>query len=172
MAGGFLACHISNWMLAFVMFGLLVNWMGDAAMVRRAPAKPRHGFFIDHSTDLIAKTLVVLSLGFSPYFTLCSALLVLSIFLLISSYSYLRFMVIAAEPRFSGGRTGSEFCLVAAIWGLFAATIGPDVTRARLLDLIGLDMCVGGAWLLIFAVFIVKVRHDLAQIDEDRPPRA
>jgi archaetidylinositol phosphate synthase len=172
MAGGFLACHFSNWMLAFVMLGFLVHWKTDALVVKRPIAKAHHGFFIDHSTDLITQTLVVLGLGFSPYFTLCSALLVLSIFLLISSYSYLRFMVMAAAPLFSGGGVVSEFCFVATIWGLFAAVVGPGVIHARLFDRSGLDVCVGAAWLLIFLVFIIKVRRDLAQIDDDRPPCA
>jgi len=171
MGAGFLACHWSNWMLGVVLFGLFVNWVGDAALFQHTPLAPRHGYFVDHSTDLIAQTLVVIGLGLSPYFTICSALLVLSILLLMNSYSYLRFMVIGEEPLFGGVETVSQFCLFAALWGLFAASVGPALTQTRIFGREGLDVLVGSLWLVLFASFLFRVRRDLARIEEDPAPR-
>lgn len=169
MVAGFIGCSFSNWMLAVVFVGLFVNWLGDAALLENSVSHDsQRGFFVDHSTDLIAQTLVVMGLGFSPYFTVCSALLVLSLLLLMSSFSYIRFMVMGTGAA-ARGRHVSEVCLGAALWALLGAAVGPSLTQTRLFDRVALDVCVGVLWLAGFAAFVVKVRRDLAHI-EDGPP--
>ena len=91
---GFILCAWSSLFLIAVVFGIFLNWFGDSldgTLARyRKTERPHYGFLVDHSSDLIAQTLIVIGLGCSPYFTLSSALFVLSLYMLISSYTYLR----------------------------------------------------------------------------------
>jgi archaetidylinositol phosphate synthase len=61
--------------------GLLLNWLGDSldgnlARARRAE-RPRFGFFIDHSCDVLSQLAIFLGIGASPYAHFGSACLVL-----------------------------------------------------------------------------------------------
>ncbi len=52
-------------------FGLFVNWVGDStdgtlARVRHTE-RPKYGFYIDHTADVISEALVFLGLGVSPF---------------------------------------------------------------------------------------------------------
>ncbi|WP_205788972.1 hypothetical protein [Methylocystis rosea] len=52
-----------------VVGGLFPNWFGDSldgTLARyRAIERPHYGYFIDHSSDFIAQTLIVVGLGVS-----------------------------------------------------------------------------------------------------------
>src|SRR5208282_3347313 len=76
--GGALLCGLayvaSLYSPAFLWFanlGLLVNWFGDSldgSLARsRKKERPRYGFFIDSTTDVISELLILLGLGASPY---------------------------------------------------------------------------------------------------------
>ncbi len=118
-----------------------MNWLGvslEALLAPRRNANPRHGYFIDHSTDLIAQTLIILGLGFSPYFTLFSALLALSILFLMNCYTYLKVMV-AAPKTTDEGNGPLEFRVLIAGWAALAAALGPQVTQAKLFNHLCID---------------------------------
>lgn len=148
-----------------------MNWLGDSldgTLARhRKIERPRYGYFIDHSTDLIAQTLILGGLGFSPYFTLVSALLVLSMYLLMSSYTYLKVMVQGTHHLSYGGMGATEFRLLVAGWGVLAAFVGPALTQGRVFDHAALDVVIGALWCLTFFAFIWIVRGDLMEIRDD-----
>jgi archaetidylinositol phosphate synthase len=69
-AGGFI---LSRWTLSWLWLacaGLILNWLGDSLdgtlARRRGIERPRYGFFIDHTTDMLSQALIFLSLGLSP----------------------------------------------------------------------------------------------------------
>jgi phosphatidylglycerophosphate synthase len=130
---GFIGCRWSDGFLVAVVGGLFLNWFGDSldgTLARyRAIERPHYGYFIDHSSDLIAQTLIVVGLGVSPYFTVGSSLLVLSLYLLMSSYTYLRVVTERVHRLAYGGMGATEFRLLVAAWALFAAWLGPSVPR-------------------------------------------
>jgi archaetidylinositol phosphate synthase len=71
--------------------GLLINWFGDSldgtlARVRRIE-RPRYGFFIDHTSDLLCQIITFVSLGVSPLTHFGVACLGLITFLLAFVYS-------------------------------------------------------------------------------------
>ena len=72
VAIGFIASRWSNWFLALVALGLACNWLSEnlvrAVSESRGAARPLYGYFIDNSADLVAQTLIIMALGFSPYF--------------------------------------------------------------------------------------------------------
>jgi archaetidylinositol phosphate synthase len=64
---------LSQWRLTWLWLacaGLVLNWLGDSLdgtlARRRGIERPRFGFFIDHTTDMLSQALIFLSLGLSP----------------------------------------------------------------------------------------------------------
>jgi archaetidylinositol phosphate synthase len=168
---GFLACWLSDWFLVAVVLGLLLNWAGDSldgTLARyRQIERPHYGYFIDHSADLIAQTLIVVGLGFSPFFTIPSALLVLSLYLLMSSYTYLRVVTESVHRLSYGGMGATEFRILVAAWALFAAWIGPDFFFQRIYSFVGIDVVIGGLSACTFCGFIWIVRNDLSRLQRE-----
>jgi archaetidylinositol phosphate synthase len=85
---------LSRWSLTWLWLacvGLLINWFGDSldgtlARVRRIE-RPRYGFFIDHTSDLLCQVITFVSLGMSPLAHFGTACLGLITFLLAFVYS-------------------------------------------------------------------------------------
>ena len=74
-------------------FGLFINWYGDSldgtlARVRNTQ-RPKYGFFIDHSLDVVTICLMCVGAGLSPVFRLDIALMVLAAYLGLSIYTYI-----------------------------------------------------------------------------------
>ncbi len=173
-AVGFVACHLSSWFLVLALAGLLLNWVGDlldGTLARyRMIERPRFGYFVDHSCDLIAQTLTFLGLGLSPYFTLPSALFALSMYLLMSSYTYLKVFILRRHQLAYGGVGATEMRLLIAFWALFAFWAGPDFVRATFLDIRTLDAVIGVLWMLSFLGFMWIVANDLSKFDDEPHP--
>lgn len=169
-AAGFGACHFSNYFLTLAISGLFLNWFGDSldgTLARyRKIERPHFGYFLDHSCDLIALTFIFIGLGFSPYFTLSSALFVLSMYLLVSSYTYLKVMIFRTHHLSYGGMGATELRLLIACWALFAAWAGPGLIAARFLNYPMIDAVIGVLWTLTFVAFMWIVRTDLAQLSD------
>ena len=167
VAAGFIATRWSNWFLVLVAFGLAVNWLGEslerAVSARRGVTFHYYGYFINNSADLVAQTLMIMALGFSPYFTIPSALLVLSLYLLLSSYKYL-LVVFHGDEQPSGGLEPKGVRLLVMGWSLSAALIGHELAAQRIRSFATLDVVVGGLSICAFIIFILIVRRDLARV--------
>jgi len=167
---GFGACHLSNGFLVVVVAGLFLNWFGDSLDGTLARARkierPQFGYFFDHSVDLIAQTFLIVGLGFSPYFTLPSALFALSMYLLMSSYTYLKVMILRTHHLSYGGMGATELRMLIAAWAMFGAWVGPGLVAARILNYSAIDVIVGSLWMLTFCAFMLIVRYDLTQFGE------
>jgi len=167
VAVGFIATRWSNWFLALVALGLAVNWLGEslarAVSARRGITRPLNGYFVNNSADLVAQTLIIMALGFSPYFTIPSALLVLSLYLLLSSYKYLLVVILGDEQLRSTlePRSGR---LVVMGWSLAAASIGHEFVSQRLRSFAALDVIVAGLSICAFVAFVFIVRRDLPRV--------
>jgi len=170
-AVGFVACRFSPWFLPLALLGLLLNWVGDSldgTLARyRKIERPRFGYFLDHSCDLIAQTLTFLGLGLSPYFTLPSALFALSMYLLMSSYTYLKVFILRRHHLTYGGMGATEMRLLIGCWALFALWAGPEFVRASFLHFRALDAVIGVLWIFSFVGFMWIVAHDLSKFDDD-----
>jgi phosphatidylglycerophosphate synthase len=168
---GFIGCHWSNGFLVLVVGGLFLNWFGDSldgTLARhRSIERPHYGYFIDHSSDLIAQTLIVVGLGVSPYFTVGSSLLVLSLYLLMSSYTYLRVVTERVHRLSYGGMGATEFRLLVACWALLAALLGPSVVTAQAYGFAVLDIVIGGLSGFTFLGFVVVIQKDLARMQRE-----
>ncbi|MGA9599020.1 MAG: CDP-alcohol phosphatidyltransferase family protein [Methylocystis sp.] len=170
-AVGFVACRFSPWFLIPALSGLLFNWSGDSldgTLARyRKIERPQFGYFVDHSCDLIAFTFIFLGLGLSPYFTLPSALFALSMYLLMSSYTYLKVFILRRHQLAYGGMGATEMRLLIALWALFALWAGPEFVRGTFLDFRTLDAVIGVLWMLSFFGFMWIVANDLSKFEDE-----
>ncbi len=167
----FVACRWSDVFLVGVVLGLFLNWFGDSldgTLARhRSIERPHYGYFIDHSSDLIAQTLIIIGLGVSPFFTVASSLLVLSLYLLMSSYTYLRVVTESVHRLSYGGMGATEFRLLVAGWALFAAWFGPDIATAQAYGFAILDIVIGGLSTLTFLGFVIVIQKDLVRLQRE-----
>ena len=90
-AVGYIASRWSLQYLWLACAGLLLNWIGDSldgtvARLRRIE-RPRYGFFVDHTSDLFAQTMIFLGLGLSPCAHFAVACVGLIAFLMAFVYS-------------------------------------------------------------------------------------
>lgn len=88
------ACLVSPRLLWLACLGLVLNWLGDSLdgnLARvRGIERPRYGFFVDHSADVISQLLIFLGLGLSPYMRFDMALLALLSYWLAALYTFIR----------------------------------------------------------------------------------
>ena len=164
---GFIAAHLSPAFVILMILGLFLNWYGDSldgTLARyRQIERPRFGYFMDHSCDLVSQTFIFIGLGLSPWFTPCSALLALSMYLLMSSYTYLKVMVLGMHHLSYGGMGATELRVAIACWSLLAIWVGPGLTGTLFLGHPVLEEAIGAMWLLVFVGFIWMVRADLSR---------
>ena len=85
------AAHWSPWFLWLSSLGMLLNWFGDSldgSVARfRKIERPRYGYFIDHSFDVINYACIFIGIGFSPYVPMSAALFGLTGILLMHVYT-------------------------------------------------------------------------------------
>lgn len=119
---GLALCSLSTAFLTLALLGLFLNWFGDSfdgSLARfRSSERPRYGFFIDHSIDLISITFILIGFGMSPYLPFNSASFILLTYLLFCGVVYVK---VAADGvhKLDFARLGAtEFRLMVAAWVL------------------------------------------------------
>lgn len=161
---GFVACRMSPWFVPVAILGLLLNWLGDSldgTLARyRKIERPDYGYFLDHSCDLISQTFIFVGLGLSPYFTLFSALLALSMYLLMTSFTYLKVLVLKTHHLSYYGMGATELRLLVITWALFALWWGPGMIDASFMGMRRIDITIFALWSLVFIAFMWKVWSD------------
>lgn len=165
---GFAAANLSAWFILVAIFGLLLNWLGDSldgTLARhRKIERPDFGYFLDHSCDLISQTLIFVGLGLSPYFTMFSALLALSMYLLMTSFTYLKVLVLRTHHLSYYGVGATELRLLTGFWALFALWSGPGLIDARWMEIRVIDMTIFALSTLVFLAFVGKVWADTKRL--------
>lgn len=166
---GFIACRISPWFVSLAVLGLFLNWLGDSldgTLARhRKIERPDFGYFLDHSCDLISQTFIFVGLGLSPYFTLFSALLALSMYLLMTSFTYLKVLVLKTHHLSYYGMGATELRLLLVAWALFELWYGPGMIDARFMGLRDLDITIFALSTLVFGAFLWKVWSDVRRFE-------
>ena len=138
--------------------GFLINWFGDSmdgtlARYRRIE-RPLYGYYIDHTTDVVVETIILLGLGFSPYVSFGVACLMLISYLLLSCLVYLRTYV-AREFKISYGGLGpTESRLVAVLLNTAMYFFGFQNMSIFRQQVSVYDIAVAGFAFLLFAFFV------------------
>lgn len=159
----------SRWYLLVATFGLAVNWLGDSAdgtLARvRHIERPKYGFFVDHTVDVVSEALVILGLGASPYVRMDVAALAYAGYLAMSVLVYVRAFVDGIF-RISYSRIGPTELrlLLAAATGLMFFFGSPRVQVAG--TAVGAyDVLVGLVAAALAAAFLVSARMGLSELE-------
>ncbi|OYY68772.1 MAG: hypothetical protein B7Y47_13295 [Sphingomonas sp. 28-63-12] len=162
---GFAACRASPWFVSVAILGLFLNWLGDSldgTLARyRKIERPDFGYFLDHCCDLISQAFIFLGLGLSPYFTLFSALLALSMYLLMTSFTYLKVLILKTHHLSYYGMGATELRLLVIAWALFALWYGPGLIDTQFMGVRVVDLTIFTLWSLVFLAFMWKVWSDV-----------
>lgn len=162
---GFIAYRVSYWAVILVAIGLLLNWLGDSldgSLARyRKIERPDFGYLLDHSCDLISQTFIFVGLGLSPYFTIFSGLVALAMYLLMTSYTYLKVLVLRTHHLSYYGLGGTELRLMILAWTLIAMSIGSRHILATWQGVAIIDLTIGIMGCLVFLAFMWKVYTDI-----------
>lgn len=161
---GFAASHASAWFVSLAILGLFLNWLGDSldgTLARyRKIERPDFGYFLDHSCDLVSQTFIFIGIGLSPYFTMFSAQLALSMYLLMTSFTYLKVLILKTHHLSYYGMGSTELRLLLTAWVFFALWFGPALIDARFIGLRVIDITIFALWSLVFVAFMWKVWSD------------
>ena len=138
--------------------GFLLNWFGDSldgtlARYRRIE-RPKYGYFIDHTVDLVCQLMIMLGLGLAPYVSFNIACLALIAYVLLSALVYLRTYV-AGEFKISYGGWGpTESRVVAVLLNTAMYFFGFQHIRFFRFTVSVYDVVVAGIALVLFGFFV------------------
>ena len=170
---GYLASNLAEEWLWLAIAGYAVQWFGDStdgSLARfRKIERPRYGYFLDHSCDGLATTLVVTGIGLSPYVAMEVALVALAGYLLMSIHAFLSVRVLG-ELRLSymnAGPTELRMILIALTLAMYFMgyehpVIGP---------LNAFDLFVGGVGCLLIALFALQTFQVARRLAVEEPSR-
>lgn len=164
-------------MLWLASAGIALNWFGDSldgTLARwRRIERPRYGFFLDNSIDLIEQALLAFGLGLSGYIQATLVAAALASFFMVSMLSLIQAKVSGIfDIAYCGiGLTELRCVLILLNTALFFAPPTPFAFRG--LPLTYADL-LAGLWILgNIVVFIVVMLRELHRLDiEDPSPSA
>jgi len=170
---GYLGSNADRDWLWLAVAGYVVHWFGDSldgSLARfRKIERPRYGYFLDHSCDGLATTLLVVGIGLSPYVELEVALIALAGYLLMSIHAFLSVRVLG-ELRLSymnAGPTELRLVLIALTLAMYYAGPEPPIVW----QLNGFDLFVGAVGCLLVALFVIQTVQVARRLAVEEPPR-
>lgn len=91
---GYIGSWLSPYMLWLASFGLVLHWFGDSLdgnLARyRKVERPRYGYFLDQTIDVVSNFMIGVGMGLSPFVHLNVALIALCGYHMISIYVFVR----------------------------------------------------------------------------------
>jgi archaetidylinositol phosphate synthase len=106
---GYLLLAKSPWFIWMASLGLALNWFGDSldgSLARfRHIERPKYGFFIDHTVDVVAEFAILGGIALSGYVNPFLALLALLGYFMVSIFVYV-YTFVSGEFRISYGGMG------------------------------------------------------------------
>lgn len=168
-----LAARNPAW-LWMVNAALVVNWFGDsldgAVARRRGAERPRYGFFLDQSIDVLSQFLFAIGLGLSGFVRMDVAAIGLATYLMMTAQSLLRAEVSRTFHLASAGFGLTEVrCLFLALNVAFylKPPVPLDIAGTRL----GYGDMLGIVWIAAnLGLFVMGMIGQLGQLARDEPP--
>jgi len=156
-AGYALSALDRNWLWISVA-GYAVHWFGDSldgSLARyRSIERPRYGYFIDHSADVLGALLILTGLGVSPYIRLDVALIALAGYYMLAAHAFLSARVVG-EMKLSAiaaGPTELRLILIGLTVCMYA--FGQSGPRFKSLNIF--DAFVGAVATILILLFIAQ----------------
>ena len=150
------ASWLSPALLWVASAGLIVNWFGDSldgTLARfRKIERPRYGFFIDNTTDLLSQICIFFGLGASPYMRFDVACLGLAGYYMVSFLNLIKAMNTHMIKIGFFGVGPTEIRLGLICYNFFLLTIGPWSVNTPLGPMSPID----GIAIMIIAVVLIS----------------
>jgi phosphatidylglycerophosphate synthase len=170
---GYILSNLGDGWLWISIAGYFIHWFGDSmdgSLARyRKIERPRYGYFLDHSCDGLATTLVVVGIGLSRYVQLEVALVALAGYLLLSIHAFLLVRVLG-EMKLSyayAGPTELRVLLIVLTLAMIAAGSQPVLLGI----LTWFDLIVGAIGALLIAFFVIQTLKTAKRLAIEEPPR-
>lgn len=155
---GYVGSIASRHWLWLSVAGYFLHWFGDSldgSLARfRSIERPRYGYFVDHSADVLGALLILIGLGISPYIRLDVALIALAGYYMLAAHSFLSARV-AGELKLSyvaAGPTELRLILIGLTVSMYA--IGYDEPQFEGLG--AFDLIVGTVGAVLVVVFLFQ----------------
>ena len=150
--------NLSRNYLWLASLGFLINWFGDSldgTLARyRHIERPRYGYYIDHTIDVVCQVIIFLGLGLTPYVSFNIACLALIGYLLLSALVFIRTYV-AGEFKISYGKLGpTESRAIAVLLNLAMYFLGLQNFVFGQTNISIYDLFVAGIALLLAGFFV------------------
>jgi archaetidylinositol phosphate synthase len=166
--------------LTLALFGLLLNWFGDSfdgSLARfRSSERPRYGFLIDHSIDLISITIILMGFGISPYLPFHSACFILVTYLLFCGVVYVKVAADGVHKLDFAGLGATEFRLMVAAWVLavngfdLESTVNyAPIHEGPLAGAAVLDFVIGAGCCIMFLGLVHVIFREAAKLKQVEP---
>jgi phosphatidylglycerophosphate synthase len=173
-------CVFSAAFLPLALLGLLLNWFGDSfdgSLARfRAAERPRYGFLIDHSIDLISTTFIMIGFGVSPYLPFHSACFILVMYLLFCGVVYVKVAADGVHKLDFAGIGATEFRLMIAAWVVIVQAFDLEgvvnyvpIQEGVLADVAVMDLLTGAASCLACLGLVRVIFQEAAQLRHAEP---
>lgn len=163
---GYLLSNMDPHWLWLAVAGYFINWFGDSldgSIARfRGIERPNFGYFIDHSTDALATSFLLASIGLTIYVRLDIMLIALVCYLLLSIHAFLAAKVVH-EFRLSyvgAGPTEMRVLLIAVTLTMY--NIGPKPSPWP--DMSVFDVFVAGVSVILLTLFILQTLQTARKI--------
>ena len=156
VGAGYALSAVSIAWLWLAIAGYFINWFGDSldgSLARfREIERPSYGYFLDHSVDALANTILMIGLGLGPFVRLDVALFGLAAYLLMSIHTFISARIVG-EMRLSylaWGPTELRIMLLAMTSAMFVAGAKPVWSTPGS----AFDLFIGGFGAVLIAVYI------------------
>ena len=170
---GYTLSNLSPDWLWLAIAGYFVQWLGDStdgSLARfRQIERPRYGYFLDHSCDGLATTMLVVGIGLSPYVSLEVALVALAGYLLLSIHAFLSVRVLG-ELKLSymnAGPTELRFLLIGLTLAMLWFGSGPGWFA----PFSGFDIFTGVVGLVLIFLFVMQTATTARRLAREEPAR-
>lgn len=154
-------------------FGFMVNWFGDSldgTLARyRHIERPKYGYFVDHTVDLVCQVMIFVGLGLTPYVNFNIASMALIAYILLAALVFLRTHVVGEFKISYGGLGPTESRAVAVVLNTGMYFLGQQNLMFGSVAFSLYDIFVAALGLLLLSFFIntaVREAVKLAELGE------
>jgi archaetidylinositol phosphate synthase len=170
---GYGLCGWSAQYLWLANLGLLIHWFGDSldgnlARYRRIE-RPRYGYFLDQTIDVVGNFLICFGLGLSPYVDMRVALVALAGYHMVSIYVFVR-AAIMHDFHVSLAYMGpTELRALLVFTNLCILVLGVWDYRVLGVNFTWVDLsvsCFALAFMISFAVHVMRFAPVLRDMDD------
>ncbi|GAU82907.1 CDP-alcohol phosphatidyltransferase family protein [Bosea sp. BIWAKO-01] len=152
-------------------FGLVLNWLGDSldgTVARvRGIERPRYGYFVDQTVDVIGNGLIGIGIGIAPFVRLDAALLALAGYHALSIYSFVKACVSREFHVSLLGSGPTEIRLLIIAMNTLILVFGAPKFELMGVWMTWCDIAMVAAAFLFFAVFVALIVSYAREISDE-----